>query len=636
MALQQAGSQSFGTAGLLQEQSLPLLSSSSGTEFCQSGLCFISAEPMDGGNEVIIATGYSNRVHDTTRNLRRQKAHLQIEVLSGGNPDSIKELVSRISKDLVNEKDENGNTALHNAASVGNKPAVEILINSNRSLLMERNSDDDSPLHVAAAFGRRDTVSLLLSEISRRPKGSAASSLGVLDSESGRSMEDPNRLFDGESGVKLVHLLISADLYDVALDILKRYPSLAWEDNDKWKTPMETLAHKPEAFRSGTEFGISDAIFYHFIHAPRAGKYERGADEEESSNWHSRPKDYVTAYRHHFLQKRLYNQKLHHTHAVELLTFLIDQALDLGGPEVLKVLKSSTQTAVRLGIVEFVEAILTNYPRAVLDFDGNGHSLFHQAVLHRQLEVFELLTRKVSFPPCGRFLEDGEGNNFLHLAAEIRPADNVCGPAMHIQRELKWFKTAEKIVDKRHRNAKNNAGKTPREVFTEQHKELVQEGGTWMKEISSNCATIAALIVTVAFAGCFTFPGGTDELGLPILSRHSRFRSFVYTNAVALVASSISLLMFLKMLMSRCQEEDFLVALPKMLIQSLLWLYVAIACILLTFAASLSLMISNFEGASGLTWFGVSAYILCVIPISIFGFTYLRLWFEVAVGKVFM
>ncbi|CAN1218447.1 Ankyrin repeat-containing protein NPR4 [Linum perenne] len=585
----------------------------------------------------LLATMARTEEEDTRRKLRREKAHLQIEVLSGGKADSIKALVNKISKSLLEEKDENGNTALHNAAAAGNRAAVEILMENNRSLLMERNIDEDSPLHVAAAFGHRETVSFLLSKISRRKESDDASSdTDSVDSECG-GVEDPHRLFDGESGAKLVHLLISADVYDVALDILKRYPSLAWENtSENWKTPMETLANKPDAFRSGTQFGISDVVFYHFIQAPRAGQYEKGADCQESSNWHSRPKDYVTAYRHHFLLKRLYNLKLMHTHAVELLRFLIEQALEFGGPQVLKVLKSSTQTAVRLGIVEFVEEILTNYPRAILDFDDKGHSLFHQAVLHRQLEVFELLAQRISFPPCGRFLKDEKGNNFLHLAAEIRPADNVCGPAMHIQRELKWFKTAEKIVDKRYRNAQNNKGKTPREVFTEQHEEIVKEGGQWMKEIATNCATIAALIVTVAFAGCFTFPGGTDELGLPILYQHSRFRSFVYTNAVALVSSSISLLMFLKMLMSRCQEEDFLVSLPKMLIQSLMWLYVAIACILLTFAASLSLMISHFEGASGLTLFGVSAYVLCMIPISLFGFTYLRLWFEVAVGKVFM
>ncbi|CAN1806869.1 Ankyrin repeat-containing protein At5g02620 [Linum perenne] len=104
---------------------------------------------------------------DTRRKLRREKAHLQIEVLSGGKADSIKALVNKIPKPLLEEKDENGNTALHNAAAAGNKAAVEILMESNWSLLMERNSDEDSPLHVASVFGHRETVSFLLSKTSR-------------------------------------------------------------------------------------------------------------------------------------------------------------------------------------------------------------------------------------------------------------------------------------------------------------------------------------------------------------------------------------------------------------------------------------------------------------------------------------
>ncbi|CAN1785448.1 hypothetical protein LINPERHAP1_LOCUS16878 [Linum perenne] len=80
----------------------------------------------------LLQTSARTEEEDTRRKLRREKAHLQIEVLSGGKADSIKALVNKISKSLLEEKDENGNTALHNAAAAGNRAAVEILMENNR------------------------------------------------------------------------------------------------------------------------------------------------------------------------------------------------------------------------------------------------------------------------------------------------------------------------------------------------------------------------------------------------------------------------------------------------------------------------------------------------------------------------
>ena len=105
----------------------------------------------------------------------------------------------------------------------------------------------------------------------------------------------------------------------------------------------------------------------------------------------------------------------------------------------------------------------------------------------------------------------------------------------------------------------NTNGKRPRELFTESHKELVEEGEKWMKETSSSCTVVAALIVTIMFAAAITVPGGQiQDVGLPIFLNEEVFMVFIISDALSLLSASTSLLMFLGILTSRYAEEDFL------------------------------------------------------------------------------
>lgn len=53
--------------------------------------------------------------------------------------------------------------------------------------------------------------------------------------------------------------------------------------------------------------------------------------------------------------------------------------------------------------------------------------------------------------------------------------------------------------------------KTRCELFTEEHKELVEEGEKWAKTTANSCILVATLIATVAFAAALTVPGGNDS-----------------------------------------------------------------------------------------------------------------------------
>ena len=154
---------------------------------------------------------------------------------------------------------------------------------------------------------------------------------------------------------------------------------------------------------------------------------------------------------------------------------------------------------------------------------------------------------------------------------------------------------------------------TPHDIFTESHKDLMIAGEKWMKDTSSSCTVVGALIITVTFAAAFTFPGGNDQNnGYPMFIRKLLFSVFMISNAVALSASTTSVLMFLGILTSRYAEEDFLTSLPKKLIIGLSTLFFSIAAMLTAFCAGLSLM---FHQA---LWIVLPSALLAGIPVALF------------------
>ncbi|KAJ0007450.1 hypothetical protein Pint_29131 [Pistacia integerrima] len=159
-----------------------------------------------------------------------------------------------------------------------------------------------------------------------------------------------------------------------------------------------------------------------------------------------------------------------------------------------------------------------------------------------------------------------------------------------MQRELQW--AVENFVHPSRQEQQNKSNKTPRQVFTESHKNLVREGEKWMKETASSCTIVAALIITVVFTAVFTVPSGDDSAkGTPILMHKPSFMVFVISDAFALFTSA-SLLMFLAILTSRYAEEDFLESLPKKLIIGLVTLFFSIASMMVAFGATLYIFLS--------------------------------------------
>ncbi|XP_074354435.1 ankyrin repeat-containing protein ITN1-like [Apium graveolens] len=190
----------------------------------------------------------------------------------------------------------------------------------------------------------------------------------------------------------------------------------------------------------------------------------------------------------------------------------------------------------------------------------------------------------------------------------------VSGVALQMQRELLWYKEVESMVQPSLREMKNKQGKTPRDLFTEEHAKLMDKGERWMKETASQCMVVAALITTIMFAAAFTFPGGNNqESGHPIFKNESAFLVFVITDAISLFSSSASILMFLAILTARYAERDFLASLPIKLMIGLLALFISITAMMIAFSASFFLVYTK-----GMKWVPYLITGLAASPVVLF------------------
>ncbi|KAK4368285.1 hypothetical protein RND71_012077 [Anisodus tanguticus] len=202
----------------------------------------------------------------------------------------------------------------------------------------------------------------------------------------------------------------------------------------------------------------------------------------------------------------------------------------------------------------------------------------------------------------------------------------VSGAALQMQREMLWFKEVEKIVPPSLHRSKNRDGKTPRQLFTEEHKQLLKEGERWMKDTANSCMIVATLIATMVFAAAFTVPGGNNgDIGTPIMLKLNAFAVFVISDAVALCGSIVSIIMFLSILTSRYAEDDFLVSLPAKLLFGLTALFVSIVSMLLAFVATFFLVYNNHRA-----WEPKLIAAFAGVPVALFGCLQYKLWFDVA------
>ena len=174
-------------------------------------------------------------------------------------------------------------------------------------------------------------------------------------------------------------------------------------------------------------------------------------------------------------------------------------------------------------------------------------------------------------------------------------------------------------------NMRNGIGQTPRDIFTTEHQDLQKEGQKWMKATANYCMLVATLITTVVFAAAFTVPSGSNQdTGTPIFLKTKWFRAFFISDAIALVSSSSSILIFLSILTSRFTEMDFLVSLPSKLVLGLTTLFISIVGMVVAFSATCFLVFK-----SEMSRLPIVIIALASVPIILFVVLHYKLWTDI-------
>ncbi|VVA20295.1 PREDICTED: ankyrin [Prunus dulcis] len=429
----------------------------------------------------------------------------------------VEELVKWMTSNDLELKNDVGNTALHFAAVSGIKRIAEVMVDKNPTLPQIRGIKELTPLHMATLLGHREIVWYLY---------------------------DKTILMDRDHMGLLVSA-ITADLYDVALDIIQKNPQIAFAREENGETPLHVMARKPLACYSGSQLGF----------------------------W-QRCKGSLLPH-----TKAPYGKKLMYMQATQLVKQLWEKILTLNSDsaisDLIRTPSSLLFTAAELGNIDFLIILLRSYPGLIWHVDEQNRSIFHTAVIHRQEKVFNLIYELGGLKELIVSYKDNDNNNMLHLAAKLAPVirlNDDTGAALKLRRELLWFKEVEKIVQPLYKEMRNSVGKTPQILFTEEHKELLREGEVWMKGTASSCMVVQR-------------------------SLRLAFIVFAISDAVSLISSAASILSFLSVLTSRYAEGDFLHSLPNRLIVGLATLFISITAMMITFVATVFIVLgSEFHG----------------------------------------
>ncbi|GKU96814.1 hypothetical protein SLEP1_g10006 [Rubroshorea leprosula] len=171
--------------------------------------------------------------------------------------------------------------------------------------------------------------------------------------------------------------------------------------------------------------------------------------------------------------------------------------------------------ATKQGIVEFVAELLKITQPLIFTENDYQRNVFMIAIQYRQERIFSLLYG-INEEWTAHILNQTDicRNNMLHVAGELAPPPQharISSPALHMQRE-----EVESIVPEWCKKSKNDNGETPYEVFSKSHKELVDKGEKWMRDMANSFIVVGTLIITITFAAAITLPGGNAQNGFSL------------------------------------------------------------------------------------------------------------------------
>ncbi|KAK3189913.1 hypothetical protein Dsin_029474 [Dipteronia sinensis] len=479
----------------------------------------------------------------------------------------VKMIIGRMKPNDLMLKDRNGNTAFCFAAAVGATKIAEMMLKENRDLATFRGSQNKTPLYMAVFFGRRKMAEKLIKLYNDE------------NSHNNLTKDDKTDLFFKS---------IDTGLYDFALKLLKKNSYLAVaRTRSGGETALHVLARQPSAFHGKSVHNLILGVL----------------------NFNGNP-------------------------AIELVQCLWQNiTLWPEGNIISDIIRTPSELlfdATKSGNFGFLTEIIKVYPDVIHEKDKDGRSIFHVAVLHRHSDIFGLIYQTIYLnKELLLSFVDSSHNNILHLAAKCQNLPLVSsekGAALKMLRELLFFKEIEKIVPPHFKDKVGEQQLTPQELFSKEHEDLLKGGEAWMKNAATSCLVVATIITSVIFTATYTVPGGTTAHGdiddhnstvaegSPIHLNKTLFKIFSMSNVIGLSFSTISILMFLSILLSGFAEKDFIWFLPLKLFVGLVTLLFSVISIMVTYSSTYFLAYPYHER---LNWITSTTVLLVSVPIII-------------------
>ncbi|XP_031371762.1 uncharacterized protein LOC116187248 [Punica granatum] len=539
-----------------------------------------------------------------------------------GRAEFIEKLVALMRPEALEIQDSvNKRTALHYAAIHGSLRIVKTLAAKNGRLMEITDQFGHTPLHDATYyFESKEVVWYLTLKMPDVPPPYTASPF-----------------FARTAAGELITKLVASRSYDICLHLLDKYPFLATATISNGAGMLHGLAYRPFEFPSGSKLGFCGSCIYRIIpveshHKPRNSSPKSDLEDQRAKEPPTLLQS-ATSYLTQVMQwingasliaiehlvpgiKHIKDEKFKHQCTQKMVEIACQQMSGWNEKDVSSFFAKLAifYVAAQNGAVELIITCLQYFPHLIC----NNTSILEAAVLHRQEKVFNLfLGGTVTTNYLATTFDQQTQENFLHKVARLAPypqLSSVSCPALQMQRELQWFKAVEKFLNPTQRATRNQKWETPREIFTTQHKELLRDAERWMKDTSNSCMVVSTLIATVVFAAAFTVPGGNvEDQGIPLFLKEKVFILFAVSDALGLFSSTTSILMFLSILTARYAEEDFLRPLPKRLILGFASLFLAIACMMVAFGATLYMVLSE-----RFKWIFIPIIAITSIPVVLF------------------
>ncbi|XP_058193374.1 uncharacterized protein LOC131310399 isoform X3 [Rhododendron vialii] len=354
----------------------------------------------------VAAEAFFNQYKDALTAQINKNSETALHVAAGAGRSSkliyfvekLVERISRLSPEALKIPDHFGRTPLHAAAWVGNTEAVKILLEREKSLLDIR-AQVWSALDMVARNAKKDTLIYLLEA----------------------TKDDPlSRLFpDDDSAAHFLVQVIASGYYDIALNLVEKYPSLATSIRPDGDCGLKALAKKVSAFKSGSNHRWWQRIIYDYLVTTEEstshirGDIENAVDEPAVTRQRCK---HLVEYFYTLVPpiKNIHDQKKMHLQALKLVKRLCAgvKSLNNSGAYNLRA-KDALLTAAKLGIHEVLEEIVGSFPDLIWATDERGLNLFQIAVVERHANVFNLIYQMGDNQQLLVQMRDPSGNNLL-------------------------------------------------------------------------------------------------------------------------------------------------------------------------------------------------------------------------------